>query len=208
MRRLIIILFTCSLTSAASAINLRFLKDSVLARFTETEMAEFRTLVSESMSSAPDGKVVEWHSASGKIYARVLFRATYINNKSTRCRRVLFKIGEGDRPPERYKFDLCENEDQWQFSQTSVSSFTTADWSYLNKIAVGALNDESDGTPVSWVYRKTGNSGVVIPLSSIEINGLPCRETSFSIINRSGQTFDGKYTLCKQKSGEWKLLGR
>lgn len=208
MNRLIVILVMCLFAATASAINLRFLKDSVLTRFTPAEMTEFRALVSESMASAKDGTVVEWRSGSGKITARVLFRATYINNASTTCRRVLFKIGEGDRPPERYRFDFCDNEGQWQYSQTSVSSFTTEDWSYLNGIAIDTLDNETDGSPVSWVFRKTGNSGVVIPLSTTEINGLTCRETAFSIINRSGQTFDGKYMLCKQESGEWQLIDR
>ena len=208
MNRLIVMLVMCLLASTASAINLRFLKNSVLSRFTEAEMKEFRALVSDSMTSAKDGTVVEWRSGSGKITARVLFRATYVNNASTTCRRVLFKIGEEGRPPERYRFDLCDNEGQWQYSQTSVSSFTTEDWSYLDKVATDALDNETDGTPVSWVFRKTGNSGVVIPLSTAEINGRTCRETAFSIINRSGQTFDGKYMLCKQESGDWKLINR
>lgn len=208
MNRLIVLLFMCLLASTASAMNLRFLKNSVLSRFTEAEMTEFKALVSDAMTSAEDGTVLEWHSVSGKISARVLFRATYVNNASTTCRRVLFKIGEADRAPERYRFDFCDNEHQWQFSQTSVSSFTSEDWSYLNEIAIDALDNETDGTPVSWVFKKTGNSGVVIPLSTAEINGLTCRETAFSIINRSGQTFDGKYMLCKQESGDWKLINR
>ena len=123
MNRLIVMLFMCLLASAASAINLRFLKDSVLSRFTEAEMTEFRALVSDSMTNAKDGTVVEWHSGPGKISARVLFR--------------------GGHSP-----------------------------------------------------------------STAEINGLTCRETAFSIINRSGQTFDGRYTLCKHESGDWKLIGR
>jgi surface antigen len=208
MKRLVIVLFMCLFASATSALNLGFLKNSVLSRFTEAEMTEFRALVSDSMASAKDGTVVEWRSESGKISARVLFRATYINNASTTCRRVLFKIGEAERAPERYRFDFCDNESQWHYSQTSVSSFTTEDWSYLHAVAIDALDNESDGSHVSWAYRKTGNSGVVIPLSTAEINGLTCRETAFSIINRSGQTFDGKYTLCKQESGDWKLIDR
>ncbi len=208
MNRLIVLLFMCLLASTSSAMNLRFLKNSVLSRFTEAEMTEFKALVSDAMTSAKDGTVLEWHSVSGKISARVLFRATYVNNASTTCRRVLFKIGEADRAPERYRFDFCDNEHQWQFSQTSVSSFTSEDWSYLNEIAIDALDNETDGTPVSWVFKKTGNSGVVIPLSTAEINGSTCRETAFSIINRSGQTFDGKYMLCKQESGDWKLINR
>jgi surface antigen len=198
----------CLFACATSALNLGFLKNSVLSRFTEAEMTEFRALVSDSMASAKDGTVVEWRSGSGKIYARVLFRATYVNDATTTCRRVLFKVGEEDRAPERYRFDFCDNESQWQYSQTSVSSFTTEDWSYLHDVAIDALDNESDGSHVSWAYRKTGNSGVVIPLSTAEINGLTCRETAFSIINRSGQTFDGKYTLCKQESGDWKLIDR
>jgi surface antigen len=198
----------CLFACATSALNLGFLKNSVLSRFTEAEMTEFRALVSDSMASAKDGTVVEWRSGSGKIFARVLFRATYVNDATTTCRRVLFKVGEEDRAPERYRFDFCDNESQWQYSQTSVSSFTTEDWSYLHEVAIDALDNESDGSHVSWVYRKTGNSGVVIPLSTAEINGLTCRETAFSIINRSGQTFDGKYTLCKQESGDWKLIDR
>lgn len=208
MNRLIVMLFMCLLASTASAMNLSFLKNSVLSRFTEAEMTEFKALVSDSMTRAKDGTVLEWHSVSGKISARVLFRATYVNNASTTCRRVLFKIGEADRAPERYRFDFCDNEHQWQFSQTSVSSFTTEDWSYLHEIAIDALDNEADGTPVSWFFKKTGNSGVVIPLSTAEINGLTCRETAFSIINRSGQTFDGKYMLCQQESGDWKLINR
>jgi surface antigen len=208
MKRLVIVLFMCLFASATSALNLGFLKNSVLSRFTEAEMTEFRALVSDSMSSAKDGTVVEWRSGSGKISARVLFRATYVNNASTTCRRVLFKVGEEDRAPERYRFDFCDNESQWHYSQTSVSSFTTEDWTYLHEVAIDALDNESDGSHVSWAYRKTGNSGVVIPLSTAEINGLTCRETAFSIINRSGQTFDGKYTLCKQESGDWKLIDR
>jgi surface antigen len=171
-------------------------------------MAEFRSLVSESMTKAEDGQVIQWHSETGDAAAKILFRATYVNEGTSTCRRVLFRVSEGSRAPEKYRFDLCQGEDNWHFSQTSVSSFTSDDWSYLRQVAVDALDNESDGSPVSWFFRKTGNSGVVIPLSTFTKDGFLCRETAFSIINRDGQTFDGKYPLCKKETGEWKILGR
>ncbi len=208
MRRLIAALAMCLLTPTVLALNFSFLKYSALNRFTDSEMAAFRGVVSDSMTNARDGQVVEWQSESGKVSAKMLFRATYVNEGTTTCRRVLFKISDGLRPPENYKFDLCNNEEQWVFSQTSVSSFTVDDWTYLKDIAVEALENGKDGSPVSWYFRKTGNSGVVTPLSTTRIEGTICRETAFSIISRQGQTFDGRYELCQQESGDWKLRGR
>ncbi len=198
----------CIVTPAATALNISFLKNSVLSRLSKTEMMDFRANVSRALISAGDGTVLTWESESGKFIAKVLFRATYINNGDLTCRRVLFRIGEQDRVPERYRFDLCNNEDQWRFSETSVSSFTPAEWSYLKRIAIETLDTEPDATAVSWFYRKTGNAGVITPLSTQERDGKKCREASFSIISRSGDTFDGNYTFCKQEGGEWFLSER
>ena len=208
MHRLITAFALCLLAPTVLALNFAFLRNSALNRFTDSEMSSFRSMVSDSMENARDGQIVEWQSESGRVSARVFFRATYVNEGSTTCRRVLFKISDGRRSPENYRFDLCDSEDNWVFSQTSVSSFTVEDWSYLNKMAIGALENEEDGSPVSWFFRKTGNSGVVTPLSTIDVDGAICRETAMSIINRDGQTFDGKYVFCKRESGEWKLKDR
>ncbi len=198
----------CAFTPVASALNISFLKNSVLSRFSRTEMTDFRANVSQALSNANDGSVLAWESDSGKFSARVLFRATYINNGDLTCRRVLFKISEGDMMPERYRFDLCNNQDQWRFSQTSVSSFTSDEWSYLKNIATETLNNEPDAVSVSWFYRKTGNAGVITPLTTEETDGKKCREATFSIISRSGDTFDGNYTFCKRVGEDWFLSDR
>ena len=208
MNRFTGVLILCLLAPSVYALNFSFLKNSVLSRFSEEEMSEFRNLVSESMTNAQDGQVVEWQSESENLRAKVLFRATYIDDGTATCRRVLFKISDGNRSPENYRFDLCNSGETWQFAQTSVSSFTADDWSYLSKVAEDALNNENDGSAVSWFFRKTGNSGVVTPLTTFMVDGDSCRDTAFSIINREGQTFDGKYTLCKRDTGVWKILGR
>jgi len=208
MRRIVAAFAMCLLTPMVFGLNFSFLKNSTLSRFSESEMSAFRNVVSDAMTNAQDGQVIEWQSSSSSASARILFRATYVNDGSTTCRRVLFKISDGNRSPENYKFDLCNSEEKWMFSQTSVSSFTRDDWTYLNKIAVDALENGEDGLPVSWFFRKTGNSGVVTPMSTSLEEGSTCRETAFSIISREGQTFDGRYTLCKRDLGEWKLKGR
>jgi surface antigen len=208
MNRFFVILAISLLSPAVSALNFSFLKNSALSRFSKKDMSEFRSLVSESMTSAQDGQVVEWQSGSGNHRAKILFRATYIDDGTATCRRVLFKISDGNRSPENYRFDLCNSGETWNFAQTSVSSFTTDDWTYLSKVAEDVLNNENDGSAVSWFFRKTGNSGVVTPLTTFMVDGYSCRDTAFSIINREGQTFDGNYTLCKRDTGEWKILGR
>jgi surface antigen len=200
--RYLIVIVALAISSPLVALNMTFLKDSVFSKFSESELTSFLSKIRVSLDTTKDGEVIEWQSESGVFKGRMLPRATYYNG-STKCRRTVFKLAEGDRKPERYRFDLCLVEDQWRVSQTPITSFTNENWRYLRDVLRQVLETEEDANPTSWFFDKTKTSGTLTPLNTIKTGEQICRDVALSIISPKGQMTDGKYRFCKGPEGDW-----
>ena len=87
---------------------------------------------------------------------------------------------------------------------TPISDFTKEDskqfWDTVNT----ALDTKKDGEKVAWKNQKSGNSGLVNPLTSYEEDKTACRDVR--IINRSKKNIaESMYKFCK-KDGKWIVI--
>jgi surface antigen len=73
-------------------------------------------------------------------------------------------------------------------------------WDTIKK----ALNESPDGTTTEWKNTKTGSSGTVTPLDTIQQKSGKCRNLHF---NNSYKSLRGEDTviLCQQANGDWKV---
>lgn len=85
-----------------------------------------------------------------------------------------------------------------------VSHFNNEDINIFIKAATAALNEASDGELRDWSNPKTGSSGSIKPLDTVEgING-KCRTVQFTSSYKT-LSASGQNTLCKQADGSWKV---
>ena len=85
MSRIVIFIVLCTLAPHTSALNLGFLKNSVLSRFSSEEMKDFKETVVTALANEDDGQIIEWRARSGELFARVLIKGSYLSNGDTEC---------------------------------------------------------------------------------------------------------------------------
>ena len=84
---------------------------------------------------------------------------------------------------------------------TPISNFTKEDSEMFWNAITNALDSKKDGEKLAWKNDKSGNSGLVNPLSSYLDGDTPCRD--LRIINRSQKHIaESKYKFCK-RDGKW-----
>lgn len=84
--------------------------------------------------------------------------------------------------------------------------FTKTDWDLLRGAARTALSERDNGETVEWRNQETGHYGTLTPISSLEVDGRPCRDLVIRNF-AEGLQGGGTYRLCRMQGGEWKLLG-
>ena len=87
-----------------------------------------------------------------------------------------------------------------------VKYFTEKDWALLRGAAATALNDKPDGESVTWRNDTSGHYGSLTPISSVEMDGRPCRDLVIRNF-AGGVNGGGTYRICRMEDGDWKLLG-
>lgn len=86
-----------------------------------------------------------------------------------------------------------------------IADFTSADTKLFEEAVQSALNNKKDGEKLTWKNEKSGNSGLVNPLSTFTEKGLQCR--NLRIVNRSSTKIaETKFKFCK-KEGKWLVVG-
>ena len=84
---------------------------------------------------------------------------------------------------------------------TPISDFTKEDSEMFWNAITSALDTKKDGEKLAWKNDKSGNSGLVNPLSSFQEGDTQCR--NLRIINRSQKHIaESKYKFCKRE-GKW-----
>lgn len=79
------------------------------------------------------------------------------------------------------------------FKDTDIEMFQTA----IQK----ALNEKKDGEKLAWKNKKTGNSGLVNPILTLDDDLVNCRNVR--IINKSKKNIaESRFKFCKQ-DGRW-----
>ncbi len=198
--KVLVILCFLIVVSPAHAINLLFLKDSVLTGLTKEDVSDFKGFVRGALDATPDHKVVGWRSESGSITGKFKVKVTYQFNNET-CRRSYFLFtSQGKKEP--YSFEICKVGDKWIFQDTPAKYFKATDWAMLNESVMQALNFKSAGIPTSWYNKDTKNSGShVVLLTGLE--GSACKEVAISILDNTGRSSNGVYKFCRSDSGAW-----
>ena len=86
---------------------------------------------------------------------------------------------------------------------TPAQYFNTQDWKMLETTADYALNKLPNGNIAKWQNPKTGNSGLLEPLNTIQKYGTTCR--ALQITNYAKYRKDQYvFMFCKFKTG-WKI---
>jgi len=82
-----------------------------------------------------------------------------------------------------------------------ISDFNKEDGEMFWNAVYRALDSKNDGEKLAWKNDKTGNSGLVNPLSTYQDGDIQCRD--LRIINRSTKSIsESKYKFCK-RDGKW-----
>ncbi|MEH6607019.1 MAG: hypothetical protein V7711_15660 [Pseudomonadales bacterium] len=195
-------LFFLLFSYSTHAINLSFLKDSNLRDFSQQERESFIKTIDAALDQTPDEKIISWSSPTSSLEGKILPMTSYETDNIV-CRRVLFEINSDKRRKERLRFDICKGDEGWKITETPLSEFTRSDLDSLDRLMTDSLDNEPDGTPVSWTNPETDNSAVLVILSTREGSEPLCRDLTISIIGANNRTSDGRFTLCKKSDGEW-----
>ena len=201
------ITLTCSIP--ANAANMAFLRNSILNDMTKTELESFRLSARKALDSATDKETHYWKSDESSIRGKFQVQFSY-QSEDAECRRMRFAFKKEASVQSRshkerlepFKFDLCKSGADWRIVDTPATQFTRADWDTLRSELHFALDNVTDGHPVSWVQPKSGVSGVIVPLTT-EGKEKRCRKTALSIIDRKGRSSDGVYRFCREENTPW-----
>ena len=84
---------------------------------------------------------------------------------------------------------------------TPISDFTPEDSELFWNAVTNALDNVKDGEKLAWQNEKSGNSGLVNPLSTYQEADTQCRD--LRIVNRSKtHSAESKYKFCNT-DGKW-----
>lgn len=86
-----------------------------------------------------------------------------------------------------------------------MSRFNSRDHELLQAAFLKAMNDEPEGSTVTWANDRTGAGGTVTPIESFERAGARCRKATFTTKVQS-LTGGGEYSFCKTAKGNWQLV--
>lgn len=188
----------------AHASAMLFLRDSVLADFTQAEIDSFKSFVGRELDTLDDGKIAQWRSEFSKRSGKLKPKLTYTLDK-TSCRRTLFQLTGESKKSEQYQFEVCKTEGQWRIVDTPAGNFSEADWEAMKTMGAKALEYQGRGQPFSWNNPKSGNSGTFVPME-MENAGGACRDLAISIADSKGRTASGLYRFCRAADGEWQRV--
>lgn len=201
MRALLFTALTCLITCNVHASNLRFLKDSVLSKFSAEESQQFRQFVGNALETLEDHKPVVWKSESGSAAGKFMAILTY-KNAGKICRKSRFLLKSGD-VKEPFQFDICKQDEGWKITATPVDNFDQSDWDMLTESVTEALNKAPNGAPLAWFNTKTGSSGSHVVLSRFTKKNKTCRAIAITIFDKQGHSLSGNYTFCQQADNSW-----
>jgi len=87
-------------------------------------------------------------------------------------------------------------------SRTPITQFNDDDIDLFAQAGQKALAEAPDGGSESWKNESTGHHGTITVLSSLEIDGMPCRRVE--IENQSRSYFNRSQTVwCQHADGDW-----
>lgn len=85
-----------------------------------------------------------------------------------------------------------------------ISQYGPEDAAIFHAHVDQALVDAADGERVEWQNPDSGHSGAIIPLTTVQLNGMRCRQTRFE--NQAGQGDNvSEFLLCQQPDGSWSV---
>lgn len=189
------------LSMSAHAINVQFLRNSVLTEFSKEESKAFRSWAGQQLETLPDQQVAVWKNDSGKLVGKLKPTVTYESSGNT-CRRSLFIFSSKDKK-EPFQFQICKVGDKWQIQDTPAKFFKKSDWTQLQESVQQTLDNKEIGIPFSWHNAKTKNSGSQVTVAENKKDGVNCRTLAISIFSKKGGTASGRYNFCQDNSGAW-----
>ena len=186
---------------AAHALNVSFLKNSILGDFSQEEIADFKKFIGDGLDTLEDHKEVTWRSTTSNLAGKYKVKFTYTSDNHT-CRRSLFLLANGEER-EAYRFDICKVDNQWQVKDTPARRFTEGDWAKLSDSAELALKSANIGHPYSWYNSETQHSGVNVVTANYRQNSKKCRDIAISISDSKGESSNGNYSFCLEADNTW-----
>jgi surface antigen len=202
MLRFWVLIIALASAVESHAVAMLFLRDSVLAEFTEAEIDSFKSFIGKELDTLPDGKIAKWQSGSSKRIGKLKPKLTY-SLDDVSCRRTLFQLTGESKKSEQYQFEVCKEDGKWRILDTPAGSFSTKDWEIMKSMGTKALEYEGRGQPFAWTNSTSGNSGIFVPMEMEKVKGEACRDLAISIADTKGQTASGLYRFCQKPDGEW-----
>lgn len=188
---------------SVQAQTLSFWKTSVLADFTEQDIASFKAAIADAMVDAKDTNIVDWQSADKKFKGKILPKLTYESSGKT-CRRTLFQLVGEKEKPEHYRFDFCkDNDGNWQMASSSPD-FSKTELESVNKFLSQVLEYQEPEQPISWNSDESNKNIVFVPLVKPDLPK-DCRLAAITLLD-DGASLHGQYRFCKNTEGYWNYL--
>lgn len=183
----------------ALAVNVRFLNESVLAKFSKEEAKDFRQAIGVALDTLKDQQTILWESQTSSLKGKFKPIFTYTAEGIT-CRRSLFLIGT-DNNKQNFHFEICKADGKWAIQDTPVLHFNNGDWQRLEASATQALLHSQVGQPLSWFNPDSKNYGVNVVTAIYRLNGQDCRDLAISIMSHRGKSSSGNYSFCHSEQG-------
>lgn len=196
-----VFIFCSTVAGQGAAQQFSFLDDSVLSRLSADEMASLRTTINAGLDSSPDAELILWNSPTSDRSGRIMPKFSYATN-GTVCRRTLFQFEESGRAGQIYRFDLCQQQQQWLIAN-SPATFRGKERDELEIFLSSALEKQQTGLPLTWRGMESGHSAVIVPLVNEAELAENCRTAALTLIDREGQVLSGRYRFCLNSTEEW-----
>ncbi|MCB0347085.1 MAG: hypothetical protein KDD66_18335 [Bdellovibrionales bacterium] len=115
MKRLLCLLFLLLSADTASAINVRFLKDTVISKMTEDDISHFERALADSLDRLPDGGRMQWSNPETGAQGIIALDETY-TQAGLNCRKVRVRNRKGETEGTANRWNLCKTEAGWKIA--------------------------------------------------------------------------------------------
>ncbi len=92
----------------------------------------------------------------------------------------------------------------WFWNSAPVAHLTDEDVEVLLSTLQAAMNEQPDGSTVTWTNSKTGHSGVIDITNTHRDYDTTCRQVEMAN-QAAGRTGQGTFRMCKADDGKWKF---
>ena len=114
-KQLILLVLSIILPAAAAAINVEFLKDSVMSKMSKQDISHFEAALGDALNKLPDGGKMRWSNPESNAEGIIAVDATYAQGEY-HCRKTRLRSRKGEIKGVGGKWDFCKTDDGWKIA--------------------------------------------------------------------------------------------